>query len=60
MSALTRVLAMAKIQELGYELLPHLPYLPDMAPSDFHLFRKLKIFLGGWKFSSNEELIVGV
>ena len=56
----TCVLAMAKIHELKYELLPHPPYSPDMAPSDFHLFPKLKIFLGGRRFSSNEELIAGV
>ena len=47
MSAHTCVIAMAKIHELRYELLPHPPYLPDLAPSDFHLFPKLKIFLGG-------------
>ena len=51
---------MAKIHKLGYELLPRLPYSPDMASSDFHLFRKLKIFLGGWRFSSNEELLAGI
>ena len=31
-----------KIQELGWEVLPHPPYSPDMAPSDYHLFRVLK------------------
>ena len=49
-----------KKYELRYKLLPHLPYSPDMAPSDFHLFPELKIFLGGWRFSSNKELIGGV
>jgi hypothetical protein len=44
---------MAKIHELRYELLS---YSPDLAPSDFHLFPKLKIFLGGQKFSTMEEL----
>jgi len=24
-----------------WDVLPHLPYLPDIAPSDFHLFRTL-------------------
>ena len=52
----TSVVAMAKLHELGHELLPHPPYSPDLAPSDFHLFPKLKIFLGGRKFASTEEL----
>ncbi|GFY19563.1 filamin-A [Trichonephila clavipes] len=33
------------IHELGWELLFHPPYLPDIAPSDFHLFRFLQHFL---------------
>nr|CAH7727706.1 unnamed protein product [Callosobruchus chinensis] len=27
----------AKLHEPGYELLPHPPYSPDLAPSDFFL-----------------------
>ena len=27
--------------ECGFEILPHSPYSPDMAPSDFYLFPKL-------------------
>ena len=52
----TRVIAMAKIHELRYELLPHLPYSRDLALSDFYFFPKLKMFLCGWKFSATEEL----
>ena len=26
------------IQTHSWEVLPHLPYLPDLAPTDFHLF----------------------
>lgn len=42
--------------ELGWEILPHLPYSPDLAPSDFHLFRPLKTFLGDQHFGSNDAV----
>lgn len=29
------------IKELGWEILPHPPYSPDLAPSDYHLFASL-------------------
>jgi transposase len=31
----------AAIQELDWEILPHPPYSPHLAPSDYHLFRSL-------------------
>ncbi|UYV75022.1 hypothetical protein LAZ67_12002126 [Cordylochernes scorpioides] len=34
--------ALAAIYDSGFELLPHAPYSPDLAPSDFHLFPHLK------------------
>jgi histone-lysine N-methyltransferase SETMAR len=34
-----------RIQELQMGLLEHPPYSPDLAPSDFHLFRLLKATL---------------
>ncbi|GJQ76651.1 hypothetical protein Trydic_g15510 [Trypoxylus dichotomus] len=33
---------MAKLHELNFELLPHPPYSPDLAPSDYWLFADLK------------------
>ncbi|XP_064482305.1 histone-lysine N-methyltransferase SETMAR-like [Ornithodoros turicata] len=39
------------LQELGWELLPHPPYSPGLASSNFHLFGPLKAFLGGRHFS---------
>ena len=53
----TSAVATAKSVELGYELLPHLPYSPDLAPCDFFLFPNLKKSLAGQKFESNGEVI---
>ena len=52
-----RVKTIAKLSELGYELLPHPPYSPDLAPSDYWLFADLKKMLQGKRFGSNEEVI---
>ena len=42
---------------LSFELLPHPPYSPDLAPSDYYLFVDLKKMLQGKRFYSNEEVI---
>ena len=42
------------IQRLDFSVLPHPPYSPDLAPSDFHLFPKLKEHLKGQRFSCDE------
>jgi histone-lysine N-methyltransferase SETMAR len=44
------VLAVGKLRDLHFELLEHPLYSPDLAPSDFCLFPKLKIFLTGQRF----------
>lgn len=46
-----------KLNELKFELLPHPPYSPDLAPSDYWLFPNLKRWLQGKRFSSNEEVL---
>jgi len=51
---------MRKLRDLGYELLEHPPCSPDLAPSDFCLFPKLKLFLAGQRFSSNQEATAAV
>ncbi|KAF7266270.1 hypothetical protein GWI33_020303 [Rhynchophorus ferrugineus] len=51
------VKTMAKIHELGFELIPNPSYSPDQAPSVYFLFSDLKRMLAGKKFSSNEEVI---
>jgi histone-lysine N-methyltransferase SETMAR len=52
--------AMGKLRDLYYELLEHPPYSPDLAPSDIYLFTKLKLFLAGHRFSSNQEATAAV
>ena len=53
----TYTVATAKLVELGYELLPHPPYSPDLVPCNSFLFPNLKKLLAGEKFESNEEVI---
>ena len=52
--------AMAAIREAGFELLEHPPYSPDLAPSDFYLFPRLKEQLRGRKFEDNDEVMAAV
>lgn len=50
-----------KIQELeGIEVIPHPAYSPDLAPSDYHMFRSLSHFLQGRRFGSEEEVKNGI
>ena len=44
------------IQRLEFAVLPHPPYSPDLAPSDFHLSPKLKEHLKSQRFSCDEEM----
>ncbi|KAF8785791.1 Histone-lysine N-methyltransferase SETMAR like protein [Argiope bruennichi] len=48
---------MGKLHELKFEILPHAPYSPEMAPSDNSFFPNLKNFLPGRRFCSNTEVI---
>lgn len=50
-----------KIEELdGIELLPHPAYSPDLAPSDYYLFRSMAHFLQGRRFNNIQEVEIGV
>ena len=52
----TALSTVATIQELSFECLPHPPYSPDHAPSDFHVFGPLKEAMGDKSFRSEEEV----
>ena len=56
----TSQVAMTAATEWGFEVLSHPPYSPDMTPSDFYLFPKLKSNLRGIQFGSNEGVIAAV
>ena len=58
--ATTSQVAMTASTEVDLKsfLIPHNgPYSPDMAPSDLHLFPKLKSHLPGTQYGSNEGVI---
>jgi len=50
----------ALIKLFNWEIFDHPPYSPDLAPSDHHLFTKMKVWLAIRRFHNNEELMDGV
>lgn len=46
------IMTQQKLNELGWEILTHPPYSPDIAPSDYYLFRSLQNHLNGKKMES--------
>lgn len=40
----------------NFEVVPHPPYKPDLAPSDYHLFKNLKSWQRGRTFANQEEM----
>ena len=49
-------LTRATLVKFGWELLPHPPYSPDLAPTDFHLFRSLQHHLDDKTFENKKEV----
>ena len=49
-----------QIQRFGWEVLPHPPHSPDLAPSDYHLFGPMKRHLSGQRFNDDDELVNAV
>ncbi|EGI61410.1 Mariner Mos1 transposase, partial [Acromyrmex echinatior] len=44
------------LETLKWKVLLHAPYSPDVAPSDYHLFRSMAHGLAGQHFRSYEEI----
>jgi histone-lysine N-methyltransferase SETMAR len=47
-------------QKFGWTVLPHPPYSPALAPSDFQLFGSLKNAIRGTKFETDDDVIHAV
>ena len=52
--------SISKFENLGWKLLTHPPYSPDLAPSDFHLFGPLKESMKGIHFQTDKEVKAAV
>jgi hypothetical protein len=49
-------------QKFCWDMFDHPPYSPDLAPSNFHHFSRMKVWLGTQRLrvKANEELMDGV
>ena len=45
-----------ELETFGWNIIPHPPYSPDIAPTDFHLFRSMQNVLDGKEFENDEEV----
>ena len=52
----TAAISLTVIKECGFQLLPHPPYSPDLAPSDFFLFQQLKKHLRGSHYDDDDDV----
>ncbi|GFO09837.1 histone-lysine N-methyltransferase SETMAR [Plakobranchus ocellatus] len=48
------------LRQVELTTLPHSAYSPDLAPSDYYLFPKLKKYLKGHHYDNDEEVIADV
>ena len=52
----TSLMTRQKLLDLGWELMPHPPYSPDLAPSDYHLFHSMQNSLNGKTFTNDDDV----
>ena len=50
-----RTTSTSELNKLGYKVLPHPPYLPDLLPTDYYFFKHLDNFLLGKRSHSQQE-----
>ena len=51
----TSLVTRQKLRELGWAVVLHSPYSPDLAPSDYHLFLSMANELGSRKLATRES-----
>jgi hypothetical protein len=56
----TTALTNALIKLFNWQIFDHPSYNPDLAPSDYHLFTKIKVWLTTQRLHTNEERMDGV
>ena len=49
-----------KLNELGFDVLPHRPYSPDLSPSDYYLFHPMKNALRGKQYNNSQEIVTDI
>lgn len=52
----TALATKSKLKDFGWEVMQHPPCSPDLAPSDYHLFRSLQNHLNNHTFYSMEDI----
>ena len=55
-----RSAAISKAVDCGSEMLPHLPFVMDLAPSGSNVLPNMRKTLESYVFADNEEMIVSV
>jgi len=50
----------ALIKHFNWDISDHCPYNPDLAPNDYHLFTKMKVWLATQHFHTNNGIMDGV
>jgi len=50
----------ASIKLFNWDIFDHPPYSLELAPSDYHFFTKMKVWLATQRFHTYEELVDGV
>lgn len=56
----TAIKTRTKLIEVGWEVLPHPPYSPDISPSDYYLFLSMSNFLANKRFDKDDDIKMAI
>ena len=45
------------LADIGYEILPHQPYSPDLFPTDYQFFKHLEVVLRNKQYSNSDAVV---